>query len=91
MAEAHIKDDPVSRATSAASSPSPPPVPNTRTTQVFINFGNNRELDSQGFAPFGQVVSGMKVVNALYSGYGEGAPSGQGRSKAASSARATLI
>jgi peptidyl-prolyl cis-trans isomerase A (cyclophilin A) len=52
--------------------------PNTRTTQVFINFADNRALDSQGFSPFGRVVSGMNVVDALYSGYGEGAPQGQG-------------
>jgi len=52
--------------------------PNTRTTQVFINYGNNEGLDRQGFAPFGRVISGMQVVTALYSGYGEGAPQGQG-------------
>lgn len=53
--------------------------PNTRTTQVFINFGNNAGLDSQGFTPFGVVSEeGMKVVDKLYSGYGEGAPSGRG-------------
>ena len=31
-----------------------------------------------GFAPFGQVVEGMDVVNKIYSGYGEGAPRGKG-------------
>jgi len=45
--------------------------PNTRTTQLFINFGNNTCLDSQGFSPFGQVTSGMDVVQKLYAGYGE--------------------
>src|SRR5690349_14999737 len=44
--------------------------PNTRTTQVFINFQDNSPLDAQGFPPFGQVVQGMEVVDKLYSGYG---------------------
>jgi peptidyl-prolyl cis-trans isomerase A (cyclophilin A) len=52
--------------------------PNSRTTQVFINFRDNAGLDGQGFAPFGQVVSGMDVVDKLHAGYGEGAPSGRG-------------
>jgi peptidyl-prolyl cis-trans isomerase A (cyclophilin A) len=52
--------------------------PTTRTTQLFINFQNNQGLDAQGFAPFGRVVSGMDVVDKLYSGYGEGAPNGRG-------------
>jgi peptidyl-prolyl cis-trans isomerase A (cyclophilin A) len=52
--------------------------PDTRTTQVFINFQDNSRLDSQGFAPFGQVVAGMEIVDKLYSVYGEGAPRGKG-------------
>lgn len=52
--------------------------PNSRTTQIFINFGDNSNLDGMGFAPFGEIVEGMEVVEALYSGYGEGAPRGAG-------------
>jgi peptidyl-prolyl cis-trans isomerase A (cyclophilin A) len=52
--------------------------PNTRTTQVFINFGDNASLDSQGFSPFGRVISGMEVVDKLNAQYGEGAPRGRG-------------
>jgi peptidyl-prolyl cis-trans isomerase A (cyclophilin A) len=52
--------------------------PNTRTTQLFINFGDNSQLDSRGFAPFAKVVEGMTVVDQLYKGYGEGAPRGGG-------------
>jgi len=50
--------------------------PDSRTTQVFINFRNNAGLDAQGFAPFGQVTTGMDVVDKLYSGYGGGANEG---------------
>lgn len=52
--------------------------PNTRTTQVFINYVDNSRLDGMGFSPFGQVVEGMEVVDSLYSGYGESKPAGRG-------------
>ncbi len=69
---ANIKDDPVKQSNKrgylsfAATSQ-----PNSRSTQIFINFGDNAGLDSQGFAPFGNVVEGMDVVDKIYSGYGE--------------------
>jgi peptidyl-prolyl cis-trans isomerase A (cyclophilin A) len=52
--------------------------PDTRTTQVFINYGNNAQLDKMGFAPFGQVIEGEDVVKKIFTGYGEGAPRGKG-------------
>src|SRR5262249_9725959 len=48
----------------------PRPPPNSPTTQVFINYGDNSRLDNS-FAPFGQVVQGMEVVDSFYKGYGE--------------------
>ena len=53
---------------------------NTRTTQIFVNTRNqgNDFLDRQGFSPFGEVIEGMDIIDQLYSGYGEGAPSGKG-------------
>jgi peptidyl-prolyl cis-trans isomerase A (cyclophilin A) len=58
--------------------------PHSRSTQFFINFSDaNATLDKQGFAPFGEVAAqGMEVVDKLYSGYGEGEPSGSGPEQA---------
>ncbi len=49
-------------------------IPNSRTTQIFINFKDNVALDTQGFAAFGTVIEGMDVVDRLYSGYGDNGP-----------------
>jgi peptidyl-prolyl cis-trans isomerase A (cyclophilin A) len=76
--DANIKDDPVKASNKRGMITFATAGPDTRTTQVFINFGNNAGLDDQGFAPFGQVISGMEVVDSLYSAYGEGAPRGDG-------------
>jgi peptidyl-prolyl cis-trans isomerase A (cyclophilin A) len=76
--DANINDDPVRQSNRRGFITYATAGPNTRTTQVFINYANNAALDRQGFAPFGKVTSGMQVVDALYSGYGEGAPQGNG-------------
>jgi homoserine O-acetyltransferase/O-succinyltransferase len=47
-----------------------------RTTQVFINLGDNTRLDGEGFAPFGRVVEGMEAADALFAGYGEASGGG---------------
>ena len=52
--------------------------PDSRTTQVFINFKSNANLDAMGFAPFGEVTAGMENVDKIFTGYGEGAPRGKG-------------
>jgi len=70
--EANIKDDLVKQSntrgyiTYAQSS-----APNSRSTQLFINFKDNSFLDNQKFAPFGKVISGMDVVDKINSTYGE--------------------
>ena len=76
--EANITDDPVKQSNSRGMVSFATAGPDTRTTQLFINFGNNSFLDGQGFSPFAKVTKGMDVVDSIYNGYGEGAPSGMG-------------
>jgi cyclophilin family peptidyl-prolyl cis-trans isomerase len=73
-----ILDDPVRQSNTRGMVSFATAGPNTRTTQIFINYGNNQSLDGMGFAPFGKVVEGMEVVDHLFAGYGEGAPQGRG-------------
>jgi len=75
---ARIQDDKVSQSNTRGMITFATSGPNARTTQVFINFADNSNLDGMGFAPFGKIVSGMDVVDKLYTGYGEGAPNGRG-------------
>ena len=76
---ARIPDDPVKQSNKRGYITFAHAGPGTRTTQVFINFGDNgASLDNQGFPPFGQVTTGMNVVDKINSEYGEGAPRGRG-------------
>jgi peptidyl-prolyl cis-trans isomerase A (cyclophilin A) len=71
-ANANITDDPVKesntrgKVTFAQTS-----ARNSRSTQLFINYGNNARLDADRFAPFGEVIEGMAAADQIYSGYGE--------------------
>jgi len=73
-----IPDDPVRASNTRGMVSFATAGPGTRTTQLFINYGDNARLDGMGFAPFGRVVDGMDVVDRLYAAYGEGAPRGRG-------------
>lgn len=75
---ASIPDDPVTQSNKRGMITFATAGPNTRTTQVFINFADNTNLDGMGFAPFGRIASGMNVVDAINAEYGEGAPRGRG-------------
>jgi peptidyl-prolyl cis-trans isomerase A (cyclophilin A) len=69
---ANIADDPVKQGnTRGFISYGKSDAPNSRTTQVYINFADNSRLNRIGFAPFGKVISGMEVVDKIYSGYGQ--------------------
>lgn len=82
-AEAPIQDDDVRQSnTRGFISFADRRIPNSRTTQLFINLATmNSYLDDDGYAPVGQVIEGMDVVDSLYSGYGDVAPRGPGPSQ----------
>lgn len=75
--DAKIQDDPVVQSNKRGYLVFATSGPDTRTTQLFINFADNARLDAMGFAPFGDVVEGMDVVDKIYPGYGESPDQGQ--------------
>ena len=66
-----IKDDPVTASNVRGSVCYATAGANTRTTQLFINLGDNSRLDKMGFAPFGKVTEGIEVVDKITSQYGQ--------------------
>src|SRR5579871_2528499 len=87
---ANIRDDKVTQSNKRGYVVFATAGPNTRTTQVFINLGDNSSnLDAQGFSPFGQIVEGMDVVDQFYGGYGD-PPRGPDQGKIASQGKAYL-
>jgi len=71
-----IPDDPVRQSNTRGFVSYAMTGPDARTTQLFINLGDNSRLDKEGFAPVGRVVEGMEVIDRLYAGYGEAAGGG---------------
>jgi peptidyl-prolyl cis-trans isomerase A (cyclophilin A) len=69
--DAVVADDPVRHGNTRGAVSFASRGPNTRTTQLFINMRDNSPYDRLGFAPFAEVISGMDVVDRLYSGYEE--------------------
>ena len=82
--DANISDDPVTQSNKRGTITFATGGPDTRTTQVFINFRDNGGLDRQGFSPFGEVVSGMEAVDKINAEYKENPDQGliQGRGNA---------
>lgn len=77
-----LEDDPVTQSNQRGRLTFATAGPNSRTTQLFINFADNAALDQQGFSPVGEVTKGMEeVVDQLYAQYGEGHPQGRGPSQ----------
>jgi peptidyl-prolyl cis-trans isomerase A (cyclophilin A) len=70
--KATIQDDPVKEAnTRGMVTFANNGTPNSRSTQVFINLVDNPDLNSNRFAPFGELTKGMELVKLLYTGYGD--------------------
>lgn len=75
--EKNLRDDPAKESNRRGYMTFATSGPNSRTTQVFINFVDNSFLDSQGFSPFGEVIEGMDNVDKINAEYGESPDQGQ--------------
>lgn len=73
-----IRDDPVRTTNSRGRVTFAKSGRDSRINQIFVNLADNPDLDAQGFAPLGEVVQGMEVVDAFHAGYGDGPPVGDG-------------
>ncbi len=75
---ARIEDEPVRETNSRGTITfAKQQAPNTRTTQMFINLGNNARLDKRGFSPFGRVIEGMDLADTVFAGYGQNPDQGR--------------
>ncbi len=74
---ARIPDDPVKQPNRRGTITFATSGPDSRTSQLFINLGDNQNLDAMGFAPFGEITEGMDVVDAITAEYGERPDQGQ--------------
>lgn len=72
-AERTVPDEPVRRSNTRGRVAYARGGPNTRGVQLYVNLGNNAQLDTLaaiGFPPIGDVISGLDLVDSLYAGYG---------------------
>jgi peptidyl-prolyl cis-trans isomerase A (cyclophilin A) len=76
-----IRDDPVTQSNGRGTLSFAMSGRDTRTTQLFLNFGDSAKVLDADFAPFAKVVTGMNHVDSIHK-VGEGPPSGAGPSQA---------